>query len=129
MIRFFLQFGIVTGQLTLPPGWTIDHCKFRLIPNGVPWFKPSEEVQAASMAIACGLSSPQRECEKIGTNAFENVDETAKLIKYAMEKHGMLIQFGSPKQEKITVGTERTTQGTLGFDENDQNETSDTGNP
>lgn len=104
-LRFIFQCRIAEGRLILPRDWTVDDCKCRLVPNGTPWFEPGKEVDAAAKAIAYGLSHPQLECEKIGTNFEENIAKTAEAVRM-MLSHGLVPQFGTPPQEKIVVDTE-----------------------
>ncbi len=102
IIRFFLMMRIIEGRLRLPQGWTIDDCKFKIIPDGVAWFKPSEEVTASALAIYFGLSNPYDECEKINTNFDRNIEKTKAAMAKAFEC-GMLLQFGTPPQNPISV--------------------------
>lgn len=105
ILRFFFQMAIIEGRLILPADMTVDSLKFRLIPNGVAWFKPTEETQAAALAIALGLSSPQLECEKINANFDTNIAQTKEAIVKMLDA-GMIPQFGRPPEEKITVNSE-----------------------
>ena len=111
VIRFFLIMRILEGRLKLPQGWTVDDCKFKIIPEGVAWFKPNEEVLASALAIHYGLSNPYDECEKINANFDRNIEKTKMAMAKAME-HGMVLQFGPPPQQPISVTskTEHTNQ-------------------
>ncbi|MCL2622429.1 MAG: hypothetical protein FWD31_02085, partial [Planctomycetaceae bacterium] len=113
VIKFFLTMRILEGRLRLPQDWTLDDCKFKLIPEGVAWFKPNEEVMASALAIFYGLSNPYDECEKINTSFDRNVEKTAVAMKKALDC-GMVLQFGPPPQQPISVAsnTEHTTKKT-----------------
>ena len=113
VLRFFFQMAIIERRLILPADMTVDSLKFRLIPNGVAWFKPTEETQAAALAIALGLSSPQLECEKINANFDTNIAQTKEAIAKMLDA-GMVPQFGTPPQEKITVNSDDEDEPTSG---------------
>ena len=104
VFRFKLQMAIIAGRLILPPGWTIDDCKFRIVPYGVSWFKPTEEVSASIQSILWGLSSLPKECEKLGTDAEENIRETLEVVA-KFQGNGLpgVPFFGNPPQTVIQV--------------------------
>ncbi len=78
-----MTLGILDGDFQLPSGWTLKQAKFRWIPLGRPWWKPSEEVRGDLEAIAGGLDSPQEVCLARGKGTYEeNVRQYAEAIKY-----------------------------------------------
>jgi len=111
--RFFFQMAILERRLILPPGWMLEDLKFRLIPDGTPWFEPGKEADASAKAIALGLSSPQLECEKINTDFYQNVAQ----IKAANDA---LRAAGLPTIHEIIAG-QKQEQDDKPTDEEDDN--------
>jgi len=100
---------IIDGSLELPTGWTIFDLPFEWTAQGVPWWKPVEEVKGATMAIAGGLDNPQRVCMSTGTEFRENVDKIAEAQNYA-ESKGVSISWdgSSPPENPAPTSSEQT---------------------
>jgi len=94
LIRQF-RWLIITGELILPSGWNIGTLLARCewVPLGMPWWKPSEEINGNLQAIASGLDNPQRVAKEHGRgDVFDNLDKTHEVIEYARSK-GMELNF------------------------------------
>ena len=90
-----LRYLIITGQLTLKSGQGIGdvmrYCEW--VPLGMPWWKPSEEINGSIQAIGAALDNPQRVVKEHGRgDVFENIDLTAEVIEYARQK-GVSLNF------------------------------------
>src|SRR5690606_14912417 len=93
--RWQLELALLDGRLRLPAGLTIDDLRWSWVPDGLPWWNPSQEADGALKSIAAGLDNPQRIAQETGTNAFENVDKIAELQAYGQPK-GVTLSF-APK--------------------------------
>lgn len=83
---FQMQNWILNGLLDLPSGMGLGDLKWKWIPKGMPWWKPSEELTADLKAIAAGLSSPQAVCAKNGLgDPRDNIRATAEIIAAARD--------------------------------------------
>ena len=83
---FRLQKAVLDGDLVLPRGMTVGDLKYKWIPKGMPWWKPSEELTADLKAIAAGLTSPQEVCAKNGLgDPKDHIAATCEIIRYARE--------------------------------------------
>jgi capsid protein len=81
--------AIDDGDFFLPSGMSLEDLRRSIswIPKGMPWWKPSEEINGDLAAIAGGLTSPQRVCKARGTgDYYELIDELAHAQKYATDK-------------------------------------------
>lgn len=78
--------GVEDGSLELPRGKGLDWLQYEYVPAGVPWWDPVKEVRGASMAIASGMSSPQRECRQSGTDFEQNILEIKAAMEFAQEQ-------------------------------------------
>lgn len=84
--RWRLGLAVVDGDIKLPAGKTVQDLKWEWAHTGIPWYDPLKEVSGAVAAVNAGFSSPQRECHKLGLDAFKIVDERAEIEAYAKEK-------------------------------------------
>lgn len=86
--------GVADGDLELPSGKSLDWLKnsYDFIPAGTPWWDPVKEVRGQAMAIACGLTSPQKACAEAGTDFNQNILEIADAMKFA-EDNGVELKF------------------------------------
>jgi capsid protein len=81
-----LGIAVADGELALPSGKDFNFLDWEFVPAGVPWWDAAKEVRGQAMAIAAGLTSPQRACREAGTNFEKNIDEIAAAMKYAKAK-------------------------------------------
>ncbi len=103
--RWRVGLGIADRELVLPSGKDFSWLKWEFVPGGVPWWDPVKEVRGQAMAIAAGLSSPQRACREVGTVFEENVDQIADAQAYAKSK-GVSLTYAdsSAFAPAITIG-------------------------
>lgn len=83
-----LNIGVADGDLELPSGKELNYVTdngYDFAPTGVPWWDKAKEVRGAAMAIAAGLSSPQRECREGGTVFEQNVLEIAQANEFCRD--------------------------------------------
>ncbi|HUU92892.1 MAG TPA: phage portal protein [Phycisphaerae bacterium] len=92
-----LALWILDGTLVLPAGTEFRDLAWEWVPDGVPWWKPSEEIKGHLLGIRAGLTSPQRVCMESNTDFFENVDQLAAAYAYA-ESKGVPLSFDQPSQ-------------------------------
>ena len=97
--------AVADGELELPNGRDFDFLKWEWVPDGVPWWDGVKEARGAAMAIAMGLSSPQRECKLSGTDFETNMRETSEAMEIAGE-YGVPLKFADSTafNPEITVG-------------------------
>jgi capsid protein len=81
-----LALAVEDGSLELPRGKGLEFLAYEYVPRGTAWWNPVQEVKGAAMAIAAGLSSPQRECRESGSDFEENIREIAAAQAYAKEQ-------------------------------------------
>jgi capsid protein len=84
--------AIEDGELELPSGKDISFLKWEFVPGGVPWWDPAKEARGHALGVKMGSTSPQRICREIGTNFFQNIDETAEAMAYAAAR-GVPLSF------------------------------------
>ncbi len=89
--RWQIGLSVADGSLPLPSGMQFSDINFEWVPDGVPWWDPVKEVRGQAMAIACGLTSPQRVCKEIGTDYETNIDEIAEAMSYAKSKDVQIV--------------------------------------
>lgn len=81
------QLAIQSGELRIPRQvlnrFSLSHPWWEFFPQGMPWWKPAEEVKASGNAVAMGFNSPQRICRTIGTNFKRNIREIRKAYEIA----------------------------------------------
>lgn len=100
---FQLQRWLLSGMLTLPTGMTLGDLRWKWIPKGMPWWKPSEELTADLKAIAAGLTSPQAVAAKNGLgDPKDAISETLEMIRYAREEGGKVL--GEPLRLNFDPG-------------------------
>lgn len=84
--RWWIESAILSGELRLPKGMAPADIFWDWVPMGMPWWKPSEEINGDVMAIRAGLTTPQRVCRQRGTgDVFDNIREMQKVLKFAQE--------------------------------------------
>lgn len=82
----WIRADILSGKFRLPRTKRIEDLYYDWVPMGMPWWKPSEEINGDVQAIRAGLTTPQRVCRQRGTgDVFDNLRETAKVLKAAQE--------------------------------------------
>lgn len=87
--------AIDDGEFSLPSGMEFDDLcdAFVWVPTGMPWWKPSEEVNGDAAAVRAGFTNPQAVCKARNTGDFyDNVDRLAEAYAYAKEK-GVPLDF------------------------------------
>jgi capsid protein len=80
---WLIRLWVLDGSLQLPRGMRVADLHFNWLPDGVPWWKPTEEAKGQIMSVEAGFKSPQSVCAELGTDFYENVDQTQKAIEYA----------------------------------------------
>lgn len=99
-----LQIAILAGEFTLPSGKTIGDLPFEFVPLGMPWWKPSEELNGDVQAIAAGLNNAERICRMRGTgDPYDNIDATAAILDYAKSKGVPLSIMPQPYQMEVVA--------------------------
>jgi len=97
-----LQIAIVNEELTLPSGRTIADLDWEFVAKGMPWWKPSEEINGDCQAVGAGFDNPERICRARGTgDVYDNIRRTARVIDFA-EKHGVPLNF-LPQPYQLSV--------------------------
>jgi capsid protein len=92
------QGWIVSGQLQLPAGATINDLAFEWVHRGMPWWDPAKEIAGNVSAIKAGLDNPYRICKEAGRGEFEeNIDAIARAQAYAAER-GVVLDYGQQPQ-------------------------------
>ena len=100
---FQLRRWVLSGQLKLPGGMTVEDVKTEWVPLGMPWWKPAEEITGDLMAISSGLDSPLRVTKERGRgDVFDNIDDLLEVLKYARER-GMT-EIGEPLRLNFDPG-------------------------
>jgi capsid protein len=103
------QGWIVSGQLQLPAGATINDLPFEWVHRGMPWWDPAKEISGNVAAIKAGLDNPYRICKEAGRGEFEeNIDAIARANAYAAER-GVVLDYGpqpEPPQPMAEADTE-----------------------
>ena len=102
-----MNIGVADRDLELPSGKGLEFITngYDFIPAGVPWWDPTKEVRGASMAIATGLSSPQRACREAGTDFETNILEIKQAMEFAASNGVPLVYADSSAfAPEITVG-------------------------
>jgi capsid protein len=90
-----LGLAIDDGDFSLPSGMAFEDITqaFEWIPAGMPWWKPSEEVNGDAAACRAGFTNPQAVCKARGVGDFyDNVDRMSEALKYAKDK-GVVLDF------------------------------------
>lgn len=106
-----LGIAILQGEIQLPAGMLFEDIAYEWVPDGVPWWDSAKEVRGQAMAIAAGLSSPQKACIEAGTNFEENIDEIAAAREYATGKGVELVYADSSAfKPEISIGGEDASQ-------------------
>jgi capsid protein len=99
IMRFWLEHGIRERELTLPSGMTPETLAYEWIPQGMPWWKPDEEIRGDLAAIAAGLTTFDRVTRARGTgNVRDNIRDNAAVYDYARQLGFplQLVPTGSP---------------------------------
>jgi capsid protein len=105
---FSARWGVLTGELTLPRGWTVDDLEFAWVPRGIPWWDRATEIEGDIRAVGAGLDSIQNvllERSEEG-DAFSYIDQTAELLQYA-EERGVVLNF-QPVPQVVQVKDEKS---------------------
>lgn len=106
--RWWIMSKIANKQIILPRTMDISDILWEYVPVGMPWWKPSEEINGDVMAIRAGLTSPQRVVRQRGTGEFyDNVREIAKAQNYARDNG---VQLAFDPQPIINVNTNNDDQ-------------------
>lgn len=88
--EFRLSRFLLNGDISLPSGWTFhDALRYmESIPQGVPWWKPSEELDSELRAAGAGLMDLEKiaHAHNLGS-VRDNIRKNAALAKFA-EKEG-----------------------------------------
>lgn len=80
LTMWWFSLEILDGRLELPGSMTLDDLEWEWTPLGMPWWKPSEEINGDVQAIAAGLTNPFLVCQERGRpDPITNLRETAKV--------------------------------------------------
>lgn len=99
------------GEFFLPSGMDMEELRRALQwqARGMPWWKPSEEINGDLAAIAGGLTSAQRVTKSRGQgDAFDLIDERAELEDYARSKGVALNYAGFPVVPIVDPAADQT---------------------
>lgn len=100
---FWLRAAVLSGRVALPKGMLYEQIKWDWVPCGMPWWKPSEEINGDVQAIAAGLTCPQRVTRERGTgDVFDNIRQTAKVLEFA-KTMGVPLSFALAPVTNIEV--------------------------
>jgi capsid protein len=92
---------IQDGDLTLPSGTTLENIHWEWIADGLPWFRPKEEVGADIMAIQAGLKTREMVTrERHGTSWRELAARLAAEKDY-------LAELGLPTSTDLSAQTDQ----------------------
>lgn len=107
--EWWVRSEIVSGKLKLPKKMRFEDIVWDWVPAGMPWWKPSEEINGDVQAIRAGLTSPQRVCRERGTgDVFDNLIATSKVIEHA-QKLGVQLSFDPvPIQMQVVANDDST---------------------
>ena len=106
-----LAIAVQAGEFTLPAGKTIADLDWEFVPLGMPWWRPSDEINGDVQAIASGLNNPERICRQRGTgDPYENIDATADVLAYAKERGVPLSMLPVAYQEIIAANGNHSTE-------------------
>ena len=100
-----LRLWIRDGRLTLPRDVQLSDIEFEWVPRGMPWWDPSKEIKGNISAVGAGLDNPERICRSTGTDVYDNIDRTARVMEYAASK-GVPLSYALA-QEKLEIENER----------------------
>jgi capsid protein len=106
------QSWILSGQIRLPRGRTINDLTFEWVHRGMPWWDPTKEINGAVAAINAGLDNPYRICKETGRGEYEeNIDAIARAREYA-ESKGVPLNYVMQPVETVADDTQdRNTRG------------------
>lgn len=100
-----LRQWVLSGEIELPRGWTVDDIGFTWVPRGIEWWDKSKEIVGDLRAIGAGLDNPQRICRDHGSGDFyENCDEIGKALDYVeknLAKYGFKLSFDPGSSEVV----------------------------
>jgi capsid protein len=102
--RWRTQIAMRSG-LRIPAALSLVKPWWEWVPEGMPWWDPSKEIDGDVKAIKSGLSTPQRVVrERGGGDFFRNCDDTAIAIQYARAR-GLTLDFDAEGQAKLKPAT------------------------
>jgi len=101
-------------------GKTVDDLLASLmwVPAGRAWLDKSNEVTGSILAIASGLSSPQRECAKYGDDAYA----IAREVDEYLAKHGQQVFWAQGGQMSVKALMDGVQAGSKGKDDGTQDQ-------
>jgi len=70
-----LGLAIATAELILPKRKGFSDLSWEWVPQGLPWWKPLEEVKAQAESVKAGFTSTPRVCKERGDDAYAIMDE------------------------------------------------------
>lgn len=83
--QWWLGLAVVDGELMLPRGVEFETLQWEWIPDGVPWWDPSKEINGHILAVQYNFDNVDRICRSTGTDFAENVRINARLKQYAAD--------------------------------------------
>ena len=96
-----------TGEIILPRSMSASDLRYEWVPRGVPWWKPSEELDAELKSVAAGIDTPQKICRRRGTGDFYKNLEEIKRARDAASQLGIELKFGgSPAPFTIVTSSD-----------------------
>lgn len=115
-LEWRLRLHIVENELKLPDGMNIQQlisfCRW--VPDGVAWWDPSKEVNAACAGIAAGLNTFEKVVRETGGGSgdiYQNIRDNARVLAYAKELGyplsvnggGVVMETAQEQAEKASV--------------------------
>jgi hypothetical protein len=90
------RLGLFVDQdvLRLPGSMTVSDIQWEWVPDGVRWWNPLQEATGNIVAIGSLQDNPERVCRENGTDVYENIAATRRVIE-AAEEAGVPYSFST----------------------------------
>lgn len=106
--RWKIASWVASGELSLPRGVSIDQLAWRWIAAGMPWWNPSQEVNADVQAVRSGFNTREDICqERRGRSFFDIADDLLSEQQY-VQRIGLVLDDPLLMQ---AIGMANTNQG------------------
>jgi capsid protein len=97
MYNYIVLTGVLSGELTLPNGMTLDDLDWNYIPLANFVLDQNVETQAMIAKIQAGLMSPQAAMLELGnTDPFETVMDQIAYAQQMMRDKGITVSLATP---------------------------------
>ena len=83
-IAYKIQHDILNGDTYLAEN--ISNIKGEWVSTGTEWWDTLKQSKGAAAMIGMSLDNPERIAKELGTDIYENIDATARVMAYAEEK-------------------------------------------